>query len=143
MLVRWRLLRKMKLSNPAYGQHRIYEYSSVVERMLQRPAPSYKRLSCVTPAWDNSPRRKSDAVVLDGSTPDLYSNWLRAVIGQASHRPPEENLVFINAWNEWGEGNHLEPCQRWERGYLEATLRAVLGSGRLTANAASAAALDS
>jgi hypothetical protein len=80
---------------------------------------------------------------LDGSTPDLYSNWLRAVIEQASHRPLEENLVFINAWNEWGEGNHLEPCQRWERGYLEATLRAVLGSGTLTANAASAAALDS
>src|SRR5207244_3029282 len=39
----------------------------------------------------------------------------------------EENLVFINAWNEWAEGNHLEPCKKWGRGYLEAT-RAALTS---------------
>jgi lipopolysaccharide biosynthesis protein len=125
----WRLLRKMRLSSSAYGEHRIYEYSSVVERMLRRPPPSYKRFPCVTPSWDNSPRRKSDAVVLDGSTPDLYSKWLKAVIEQPRLSLPEENLMFINAWNEWGEGNHLEPCQKWERGYLEATRSAVL-SGR-------------
>ena len=36
-----------------------------------------------------------------------------------------DRLIFINAWNEWGEGSHVEPCQQWGRAYLEATQRAL------------------
>ena len=37
----------------------------------------------------------------------------------------EENFIFINAWNEWAEGNHLEPCQKWGLSYLEALKRVI------------------
>lgn len=37
----------------------------------------------------------------------------------------EENLIFINAWNEWAEGTHLEPDQKWGRRYLEMTQKAL------------------
>ena len=68
------------------------------------------------------------------STPELYEQWLSGVVNRIKPGDCSEisadSLVFINAWNEWGEGNHLEPCQKWGRQYLEATRR-VLGTPTL------------
>ena len=121
----WDLLRKLRFSNGAYGRHRMYEYGAVAQRMLEKPTPPYRRFPCVTPSWDSTPRRKAGAVILRRSTPELYSMWLREVIDRTSSEPLGRRLVFINAWNEWGEGNHLEPCQLWGLGYLEATRETV------------------
>ena len=77
------------------------------------------------PSWDNSPRRGSEAVVVHNSTPEAYGEWLRAAIERAVERSAPEPLVFVNAWNEWGEGAHLEPDVRHGRAYLEATRRAA------------------
>jgi lipopolysaccharide biosynthesis protein len=94
--------------------------------MLRRPPSSYRRFPCVTPSWDNTPRRKQHGVILRNSTPELYERWLRETIeGDDARGPASEPLVFINAWNEWGEGAHLEPNRRWGRAYLEATRDAV------------------
>ncbi|XWK85942.1 MAG: glycoside hydrolase family 99-like domain-containing protein [Phormidium sp.] len=121
----WRLGRKLRIWDKVYRENFIFDYAATVEKMLQKPIPSHKYFHCVTPIWDNSARRKDNALILKNSSPDVYEYWLKKVIEQGAARNPEENLVFINAWNEWGEGNHLEPCQKWGRAYLEATLRAV------------------
>jgi len=121
----WHWSRKLGLSHKAYGDNQIYEYSSLVERMIQRKAPSYKRFPCVTPSWDNTARRKSGASIFKGSTPEVYERWLNHAIGNLPANLPAERIIFINAWNEWAEGNHLEPCQKWGHAYLEATCRAL------------------
>jgi|GEM_PF-879284 polysaccharide pyruvyl transferase CsaB len=105
--------------------HSVYSYEAIVGRMLSKKPPAYKRFSCVTPSWDNSPRRQRDSVIFKDSTPQLYEKWLRSAVQKADSPNVEENLVFINAWNEWGEGNHLEPDKRNGRAYLEATKRVV------------------
>lgn len=125
----WIALRKLGLSNQEYGKHRIHSYGDLVERMLRRPPPPYQRFRCVTPSWDNTPRRKTHGVILTDSTPALYERWLRATIETSASEAAGEPLVFVNAWNEWGEGAHLEPCRRWGRGYLEATRNALLATG--------------
>jgi hypothetical protein len=114
------------------GGHAVYDYAAIVDQMLEKPSPPYPRFPCVTPSWDNSPRRKSGATIFHGSTPAVYERWLRTV-ARNSRRDADEDLIFINAWNEWGEGNHLEPCQKWGRAYLEATRRAIdrLGSAEV------------
>jgi ADP-heptose:LPS heptosyltransferase len=82
--------------------------------------------STIVPAWDNSPRRADQgAFILNRSTPSSYQRWLRYEIQRCSDKPPERRLVFINAWNEWAEGNHLEPDLRHGAGYLESTRRAL------------------
>jgi len=107
--------------------HNVYEFSLVVDQMLRKGAPAYKRFPCVMPSWDNSPRRRAGATIFRGSTPALYEKWLKAATRKVVAAGAEEPIVFINAWNEWAEGNHLEPCQKWGRDYLEATWRAVEG----------------
>ena len=102
----------------------VHDYAAFVERMLQKPMASYPRIPCVTTGWDNTARRRENAYIFKDSTPELYGKWL----GEVLDRESEENLVFINAWNEWGEGCHLEPCEKWGFGYLEATRSALRAS---------------
>jgi glycosyltransferase involved in cell wall biosynthesis len=105
--------------------NQVYDYSAFVKAMIQRTPPTYKRFPCVTPSWDNTARRQRDAAIFHNSTPECYQQWLETVIEGRKRPTPEENLIFINAWNEWGEGAHLEPCQKWGRAYLEATQNAL------------------
>lgn len=93
--------------------------------MLAKPAPPYLRYPCVTPSWDNSARRKEGSIILEGSSPEKYEKWLATIAARFVPPTSGENFVFINAWNEWAEGNHLEPCSRWGKKYLEATRRAL------------------
>ncbi|MBV8529485.1 MAG: glycoside hydrolase family 99-like domain-containing protein [Candidatus Dormibacteraeota bacterium] len=80
----------------------------------------FKRYPCVMTGWDNTPRRGNAGTVFVGSSPEQYAAWLAATIKRFTPYSPSENLIFINAWNEWAEGAHLEPDERWSRAYLEA-----------------------
>ena len=122
----WRRVpRRLFRPSSGYRPNNVHEYRAMVELSLGRPPVPYKRYRCVTPSWDNAARRKTGALILRDSTPELYERWLRAVIDEFEPYGPEENFVFVNAWNEWAEGNHLEPDERWGRAYLEAHARAT------------------
>lgn len=109
----------------AFGEHRVHDYDVFVARQLEKPAASYRRYPCVTPRWDNTPRRPKDSVVLLGSSPDRYRRWLSHAVESVAGLPDDERLVFINAWNEWGEGCALEPDLLRGNAYLEATAEAM------------------
>lgn len=106
---------------------RVYRYTDVVQQMLSKQSPSYKRFPCIFPSWDNSPRRKAEAVIMHDSSPQAYKNWLQESVKKVRNSRADERIVFVNAWNEWGEGNHLEPDARYGRAFLEATRSVVLG----------------
>ena len=104
----------------------VHSYQGLVDTMLDKEVPEYKWFRCVTPSWDNWARMQKGANIFLGSTPEKYKAWLSHVIDSTMSRfTGEERIVFINAWNEWAEGNHLEPDQRFGHGYLEATSRAL------------------
>jgi hypothetical protein len=106
----------------------VFAYEEVAEAYAHRPAPPWVRYSCVLPGWDNSPRQPDgQAFTLHGSDPATYERWLTRSLERAAADGRE--VVFVNAWNEWAEGAHLEPDQRFGRRYLEATRSAVLAAG--------------
>jgi len=121
-------LRRMRPRPEGYLRHHVARYEDLARNMMRKPAPDYVRFPGLTPMWDNTARRRTDAVILQGSSPAAYEAWLRFCAERAAALPPEERFVFINAWNEWAEGNHLEPCERWGRRYLEATRRVIGGA---------------
>jgi hypothetical protein len=132
---KWWHRHKLGTGERVYRDDLVYRYEPLVNRALAEPPVPYPRIPCVCPGWDNSVRRKEGAIIFTGSTPEIYERWLRETVTRLTadiDREEEEDgqiscesLLFINAWNEWGEGNHLEPCQRWGRAYLEATRRAL------------------
>lgn len=82
---------------------------------------------CVVPNWDNTPRSGRRGVVLVGSTPELFAEMVDAELKKIADRPFDRRLLFIKSWNEWAEGNYLEPDQEWGMGYLEALRKSLLG----------------
>jgi lipopolysaccharide biosynthesis protein len=115
-----------------YRNNIVYDYRDLVSVALSRPKPAFPRYPCVTPGWDNSSRRAPrglQSTLWLNSTPEIYERWLRETLQRFTPFGPEEDFVFVNAWNEWAEGNHLEPDQKYGRGYLEATRRALLATG--------------
>jgi hypothetical protein len=78
----------------------------------------------VYPNWDNTPRAGRGGLVLEGSTPARFEVALRSAIGSLTHRPADQRLLFIKSWNEWAEGNYLEPDLEHGHGYLRALGRA-------------------
>nr|WP_321361155.1 glycoside hydrolase family 99-like domain-containing protein [uncultured Hyphomonas sp.] len=104
-------------------QCKIYDWSELPARAGALPAPSYKLFRGVTPRWDNTARRMSRGTVFVNTDPDLYSAWLRdaALDVGARFSDPSERLVFINSWNEWAEGAHIEPDLTHGYTWLEAT----------------------
>lgn len=118
-----RLLRRLGVKG--LRVHFVFPYQKLVRTALAQKEPAYKRYRCITPMWDNNARRPKEALVFVNSTPKLYEYWLTTICRQFTPYSTEENLIFVNAWNEWAEGCHLEPCQRWGRAFLEATKRAL------------------
>lgn len=120
------LLGKLNLLPAVFRDNRVYSYPATVKGMLSKPEPTYRWFRCVSPMWDNSARRSVNANIYIGSTPSIYKQWLSKIIGRTRQRyEGDEQIVFINAWNEWAEGCHLEPDQKWGRAYLEATRDAL------------------
>src|SRR5258706_6210140 len=94
--------------------------------MVEKPLPDYEFFRFVTPGFDKSSRRAEGGAICINSSSIKYERWLRQLIEKTKrHYEGDHRVVFINAWNEWAEGNHLEPDQRNGHAYLEATARAL------------------
>jgi len=87
----------------------------------------------VFPSWDNAARTGPRSFIILNGTPGNYEYWLKKATQLTQEQyPDQERFVFINAWNEWAEGCHLEPDRKYGRGFLEATLRVKNGASTLT-----------
>ncbi|WP_333456671.1 glycoside hydrolase family 99-like domain-containing protein [Microcoleus sp. Pol10D4] len=109
-------------------QGHIFDCRPIVEKSLRSKFPSEKEFLSVMTSWDNTARRGKKAHVFLHNSPEVYELWLSGVIEKTKQiYSGDERLVFVNAWNEWGEGTYLEPDVQYGHGYLSANYRALNG----------------
>jgi len=116
----------VSLTNRA-GTDRAYDYRSQLKIGQQLAPPHYPKYRCVMPSGDYTEKIKNNGFISQNSSPKLYKRWLHEAITYsrwfADHQKPP--LVFINAWNDWEKGAHLEPDLRYGHAYLQATAQAL------------------
>ena len=106
----------------------VYSYKKIVEdKFYKRNFISEGMYNSVMPMWDNTPRRNNHGNrIFHESSPALYKTWLKDIIEHYQNDCRlDDNIIFINAWNEWGEGAYLEPDRYYGYAYLEATKEAI------------------
>jgi len=81
------------------------------------------------PNWDNTPRSGANGLVLHGSTPELFGIQLQNAVEKVRKRESQNRIIFVKSWNEWAEGNHLEPDIKYGRRYLEEIRSAIQANG--------------
>jgi lipopolysaccharide biosynthesis protein len=101
---------------------RVYNYKYYKDR-IKNLVMKYPGFPCVLVGFDNTARRGKNAIILKDQSVELFEESLKVAYDDAMKLKPDEQIVFINAWNEWAEGNHLEPCRQFGRQYLEAVKR--------------------
>ncbi len=121
--------RGIRFYDPFRGN--VMQYAEAARSCLDRDYGGGRVFRTVFPSWDNTARTGDRALVVVNGVPDNYEYWLAATIDRTLQSQVEgERLVFINAWNEWAEGCHLEPDHRFGHGFLQATWNAKFGLRR-------------
>jgi hypothetical protein len=110
---------------PLLNENNIIHYGKLADKAMTKPRPKdYVKFPCVMPSWDNSARKKA-ATIIQNDDPYKFTKWLLNAFQRTNGYPDEEKIVFINAWNEWAEGCHLEPDVKNGKIFLEAINRAL------------------
>lgn len=115
-----------RINRIAFGlPEHVNAYKDYVEFVLQNFDVSKKLYPCILPNFDHSPRSKNRGGILHKSTPSLWEKFCLQMFKKCSSRKENQNILFIKAWNEWGEGNYLEPDLKYKKGYISALRRAL------------------
>jgi len=116
-----------EMLNPDF-QGMFFDYPATADFFMNRPPMPYPFFRTAMPSWDNTARRQNAGNIFLNAEPEYYERWLRRLVEETRwFRDGDERVLFVNAWNEWAEGNYLEPDRQYGHRYLEAT-RNALGS---------------
>jgi lipopolysaccharide biosynthesis protein len=103
-------------SKSDYLSNYVNDYSSTVLNMLMKNDCEYPWFRCVFPGWDNSARKSFNAIIYKNNSSEIFRHFVyRTAEYTKKHFNEDSQFLFINAWNEWGEGCHIEPDE--ENGY--------------------------
>lgn len=115
----------MKMMRVWFKHGRIFDYSKLY---MYFSSNDDKRDNCyptIIPNWDHSPRSGRKGNIFINSNPKVFKEHVKQVLSTVKEKKPEHRIIFLKSWNEWAEGNYMEPDLKFKRGYLEALKEAM------------------
>lgn len=102
-----------------------YPYKKIIKHLFCDWDKKEKCYPQIIPNWDRSPRGGRRAVIYTGSTPELFKQHVQDAVRLVENKQPEHKIIFLRSWNEWAEGNYMEPDLKFGHGYLDALAEAI------------------
>jgi hypothetical protein len=104
----------------------VINYKKAISNLINDRPREYDYFLTIVPDWDNSARAGKKSLILRGSTPSLWKEHLQTAVDiTQKNNAPDKQIIFVKSWNEWAEGNYLEPDQKWGHSYLEAVRKVI------------------
>lgn len=101
----------------------VYEYGRAISKLLDPICKEEKIIPVIVPNWDYTPRRGVGGLIFKNSTPELFAKHVREALEMIKDK--NHQLIFLKSWNEWGEGNYMEPDLRFGTGYIDALRKEI------------------
>lgn len=106
----------------------VFSYKSLIKKMTGIEDVDEDVFPMVMPNWDNSPRSGMKGLIIDQSTPELFQQHFCQILDKIELKAPENKVIFLKSWNEWAEGNYVEPDLVFGTKYLEVIKRCVVSN---------------
>jgi hypothetical protein len=117
----WGVNKTLNLSGP-----RTIEYKEAINYLIPDLSKySFNAYPCAYPNWDHTPRSGRKGLALTGSTPELFEQHMTDALDSIKNRDKDHRIIFLKSWNEWAEGNYLEPDSKWGNAYLKALSKVI------------------
>lgn len=104
---------------------RRFSYKKMYPQLLCSEDTRNDIFPTMLPNWDHTPRSGKGGYLYTGSTPELFEEHARQVLECVKEKPVSSQICFIKSWNEWGEGNYMEPDLKYGKGYIKALQRVL------------------
>lgn len=102
------------------------DYAKVFHNMINEKVDSCNNVfPFILPQWDHSPRSGSKGVMYYNATPDNFYRHVKHAFSTIKNKPDEYKIVFLKSWNEWGEGNMMEPDLTYGTGFIDMLRKAI------------------
>ena len=111
---------RLKILRDVFHMPSIFRYKDAINHMILPEDAEENVFPLVLPNWDHSPRSGRNSLIFTDAKPEYFKTVVKRALIAVKNKQPEHQIVMIRAWNEWGEGNHLEPDLKYGLGYLEA-----------------------
>ena len=103
----------------------LFDYAKASKKFITEVEKQENVIPVIIPQWDHSPRSGWNGIMFENSTPELFGLHVKDALNALKDKKEEYRILILKSWNEWAEGNYMEPDLENGKGYIKALKKAL------------------